>query len=380
MTTAPSRPVHLDGTVRAAEPEVVWRRLAPELDRYGITRVADLTRLDHLDIPVAAAYRPASRTLSVSQGKGATLLLAKISAVLEAIELWHAEQPRDATWRATARDVHLPYPLSALPLRVPWHDALDRLEVDWTTGTGLLTGRTVPIPLDLVHRTAHRAPDIPHLFRATSTGLACGTTRDEAVLHALYEIAERDTLHRDHQAGHTARRLVDPRTVTAPHCCRLLEHLDAAHAFTEIALVPGPYRLPVAVAYLWTEDYPLLCAGAGCHTDPDIALSRAITEAAQSRLTCITGTRDDLPTDPVPAGGRRPATTGPLADWTTLTRGFPPHRGHFADEAQDVAARIAAVTGHEPVRVDLDTAADPHAAVHVIAPGTRTRTTRAITR
>ena len=34
--------------------------------------------------------------------------------------------------------------------------------------------------------------------------------------------------------------------------------------------------------------------GAGCHPDRGIALSRALTEAAQTRLTYVVGSRDDL--------------------------------------------------------------------------------------
>jgi ribosomal protein S12 methylthiotransferase accessory factor len=34
--------------------------------------------------------------------------------------------------------------------------------------------------------------------------------------------------------------------------------------------------------------------GQGCHVDPAVALSRALTEAAQARLTVISGARDDL--------------------------------------------------------------------------------------
>ncbi|MCL6649199.1 MAG: YcaO-like family protein [Chloroflexi bacterium] len=39
---------------------------------------------------------------------------------------------------------------------------------------------------------------------------------------------------------------------------------------------------------------PLLGAGQGCHARREIALLRALTEATQSRLTVIAGTRDDL--------------------------------------------------------------------------------------
>jgi ribosomal protein S12 methylthiotransferase accessory factor YcaO len=37
-----------------------------------------------------------------------------------------------------------------------------------------------------------------------------------------------------------------------------------------------------------------LARGAGCHLDPTLALSRALCEAAQTRLTRIAGTRDDI--------------------------------------------------------------------------------------
>lgn len=78
---------------RARTPEQTWQVLEPELERLGITRVARLTDLDYLGIPVWTAIRPHSHTLVTSQGKGANDELAKISAVLEAAELWHAEQP-----------------------------------------------------------------------------------------------------------------------------------------------------------------------------------------------------------------------------------------------------------------------------------------------
>jgi YcaO-like protein with predicted kinase domain len=50
-----------------------------------------VTGLDRIGIPVALATRPNSRSVAVSQGKGLTLAAAKVSALMEAIELWHAE-------------------------------------------------------------------------------------------------------------------------------------------------------------------------------------------------------------------------------------------------------------------------------------------------
>ena len=61
--------------------------------RLGITRLANLTGLDCIGYPVVAAIRPSSRNLSVHFGKGPTIALAKLSAVMEAAELHYSERP-----------------------------------------------------------------------------------------------------------------------------------------------------------------------------------------------------------------------------------------------------------------------------------------------
>ena len=47
----------------------------------GITRLADVTGLDNIGIPVFQAIRPNARSLSVSQGKGVSLEAAQASAL-----------------------------------------------------------------------------------------------------------------------------------------------------------------------------------------------------------------------------------------------------------------------------------------------------------
>ena len=80
-----------DGSHRVCPPEETWERIAPLLPQAGITRLADVTRLDVVGLPVWQAVRPGSRNLSVSQGKGTTPAAARVSAAMESLELWHAE-------------------------------------------------------------------------------------------------------------------------------------------------------------------------------------------------------------------------------------------------------------------------------------------------
>ncbi|WP_331723711.1 MULTISPECIES: YcaO-like family protein [unclassified Streptomyces] len=377
----------LDGTVRARSPEETWAVLKPLLRRYGITRVARLTGLDHLGLPVWTAIRPAAKTLVATQGKGATDLLAKTSAVMEAIELWHVEQPRTVELRAAAADIDLPYPLAALPVKVSGEalTGAEKVQLEWMYGTGLISGRQVPVPLGLVRRHGCRPLWEPDLFRATSTGLACGTTRPEALLHALYEVVERDALFADEIKGGTHRQLIDPASVDDPYCRTLLDRLRQAGVAVEIAAVDNAYAVPVCLAFVWCEDYPAaVFAGSGCHGTPHIALSRAITEAVQSRLTSIAGTRDDLPShhDATTGPPRFTSSPGPHMPWPAWAADAAPLRfaASFPKQSARVARRIHQVTGHEPIRLILSAADDRVAAVKVICPGARSRIRKAVPR
>ncbi|MFJ3176063.1 YcaO-like family protein [Streptomyces roseus] len=377
-------PVVLAGTVRARTAEQTWAAVAGHLPDFGITRVADLTGLDVIGLPVWTAVRPASKTLSTSQGKGATPLLAKLSAVMEAIELWHAEQPLPAVAVGPAAEVAPHCPVTALPLTASFTaDALARVVCEWTAGTTLVSGEQTLLPLDLVRRRGQRPAWTPDVWRATSTGLACGNTREEALLHALFEVAERDVLFRDGQEYGRLRTLIDPGTVDDPHGREVIDRLRAAGMALEMSLVDGPYGLPVALAYLWSEDYPVVFAGGGCHSVPGIALTRALTEAAQSRLAAIAGTRDDLPTAP-PAFDTLscppPQAAGRLAPWPEAAARFRPHGGGFADQVRAVARRLESVTGHQPVALDLSGPHCPVHAVQVLCPGTRSRIRRSMPR
>ncbi|WP_331725130.1 YcaO-like family protein (plasmid) [Streptomyces phaeochromogenes] len=373
------RKAYFDGTHRTRHPDETWEAIRPLLMAYGITRVADVTGLDDLGIPVTMAVRPLARTLSVAQGKGATLAAARVSGAMEAIEAWHGERAvPTAEVRAPADGLglDLPYPVTALESH-PGSLVTSRTVLDWITARSALDGEPTLVPAACVQlgREAHDRWRL-HLPSASTNGLASGNTRAEAVVHALAELIERDTISAlADGSGHG--RLIDPGTVEDKHCAALIDRVRAAGAWLELWHLPNRFEVPVITCYLWREDQPaLLVSGSGAHLDPHVALSRAITEAAQSRLTQITGSREDIhPAAYRPAvhHGPKPAAS-PGAPWAEVTAehttGFATDEG----EAEHLAARISAVTGHSPLVVDLTHG--PHqrrefAVVKVLAPALR---------
>lgn len=292
-------PIRLaDGTLRAASLAATWRRFAPAARHAGITRLAELTGLDTIGIPVFAAIRPMGRSLSTQQGKGATALAAKISALMESLETWSAEHLAlpvvRASWRALgdrAVDVR------ALPRRPGRLDRDARWR--WVEGWDLVGDRPLLVPEQAVTLdTTFRAPPV---FDISSNGLASGNELVEAVAHGLCEVIERDAEAAWRRAGDDRRVVLD--SIPDPTCRALIDRITGAGARVFVWDLAGPAAGPgacaIGAAIMEDPREPAWRAlgfyqGFGAHWRPEIAIARALTEAAQTRLTYIAGARDDF--------------------------------------------------------------------------------------
>jgi YcaO-like protein with predicted kinase domain len=291
---------------RALCPEETQARMEPHLRRLGITRLADVTGLDRVGIPVWIAVRPNSRGLSVSQGKGLDEAAARVSALMESVEGWHAERPGVLTRLARERDLVEEGQAVAgshdLPRPRGVEARVDRV-LPWVCGRDLLTERPTWVPYELVHADA-TLPRVPGsgAFVLSTNGLASGNNAAEALLHGLCEVVERDATSLWMALG-PARRAgtaLDLASVDDATAGELLARVAAAALeVTAWDLTSDVGIATVRVTISERSDRMDLArvpaaSGVGCHPDRRVALCRAITEAAQSRLTAISGSRDDL--------------------------------------------------------------------------------------
>jgi len=283
------------GTHRVCSPEATLARIQPLLAPLGITRVADVTRLDNLGLPVIQAVRPNSRNLAVSQGKGITKALATVSALMEAIELWHAEEPILPTRREKidALEPSLPYALSDLNLS-PQQLLHAGLCLEWFPARILGSSAITYVPAEYVRLNFTVRPTwlLPG-FLASSNGLASGNILEEAIVHGLYEVIERDTLARARSGALQALR-IDPRTIDGSVSRPILEQFWRAGATVDVDGMVSSTGVACFEVQLSSPSYSTVIKGSGCHLDRDVALSRALTEAAQVRLSVIAGARDDI--------------------------------------------------------------------------------------
>jgi ribosomal protein S12 methylthiotransferase accessory factor len=293
------------GTHRCVSPEETLARVVPLMPVMGITRIANITGLDVLGVPGVMVCRPNSRSLSVAQGKGATLAAAKASGVMESIEFWHAERIDRPLVLGSMMDLRFTrrlVNLTRMPrLRVSTFD--DHHRMMWIEGQDLVSKSSVWVPYECVH-TDYRIP-LPTgsgCFAISSNGLASGNHVLEAIAHAVCEVIERDATSLWHAGGARARkaRRLRLESITDPPCRELLDGFARARVLTAVWDTTSDTGVPSFACEILDDEAHAgqsvgPSAGMGCHTSPAVALSRALTEAAQSRLTRIASSRDDVP-------------------------------------------------------------------------------------
>jgi ribosomal protein S12 methylthiotransferase accessory factor len=292
------------GTHRAIAPAETLRRVSGFFGQMGITRIANLTGLDRIGIPVVQVCRPNGRSLSVSQGKGLDLDAAKASGVMEAIELHHAEQIEQPLKLGSWRELGASHPMvrvEGLP-----RTSLSLFHQDqtllWIEGVDRVSGAPTWVPFETVHMNF--TPPLPTgsgCFAAGSNGLASGNHQLEAICHAICELIERDaqTLFRCESEEEREARRVDAETVVDADARTLLDAYERAGVSVSIWDVTSDLGVPVFRCCVADRDMnpfspSAILEGSGCHLVPEIALARALTEAAQARLTLIAGSRDDV--------------------------------------------------------------------------------------
>ena len=331
---------------RACSPEETFSRVSPLLPRYGVTRLARQTGLDHVGIPVWSAIRPNSLSLAVNQGKGIGDSDAKISAVMEALERAVAGEPEIPSRIASRAEIQ------AEGLATDSLDGLigrdqaeltDNEAIAWVEGYDLVGTRPVWVPREAVMLDRTMAT----CFWQSSDGLASGNTPLEATFHGLLERIERDAdvLWSLAKSRERAERCTDPAIFRDVVIDDLASKIRKAGLQLQLFDITSNIGIPCFQALIGPGNllerqnigYAEAANGSGCHPDPIRAVIRAITEAAQSRLTLVSGSRDDIPDETY----SRPLPKGLIEDFSF--RPSPSTRKPLQADGQSLPASLQAI-------------------------------------
>ncbi|HWH00065.1 MAG TPA: YcaO-like family protein [Pilimelia sp.] len=322
---------HGVGPHREFPVEETYRRIEPHIARVGISRIADITGLDRIGIPVYNAIAPHSNdVISVYNGKGATALDAKTSAIMEAVERYAAALPLRPVVIASYPEL-VAQGRRALDPRAHNIELYDRYHIDlplsWIESWDLLNDESVLVPQYLggYHTHFHEVPCYPI---STTNGIASGNSLEEATCHALCELIERDDWTMAEIVSNRFSRAIETGRLGLPPSPELARHFQEMHASVDLDSLPERAQryvrmfldagvsiqlknitsatgIPSVLAVVAEELGPTFSRshqGIGTHPDAEVAVVRAITEAAQSRVVDMQAMREDisLPDEDVP--------------------------------------------------------------------------------
>ena len=330
MSSSPTRK-----ELRQQTAELVNSLKRPELLKlFGISRVADITGLDKIGLPVYSCVRVLSDSVSIHAGKGLDQLMSRAGAIMEAIEFEVALKPKGAFKVARACEIK-PEERMALEDCFPVRNSTvnELVPLAWEEMTNIQNGTVKLVPSDLVWMSPRLTDQPLQYFQMGSNGLASGATLEDAILSGLYEVIERDawTLSNFLADNYGMMSMRSPLISLPARIEACVRKIEAAECRLHLFDITTDYEVPAfgAIIVDLSGNVAGTFGGYGCHLDAEIAAIRAITEAAQGRACYINGARDDLfrrqfilmkrmQQHKLDEMFNRLATTNPLCEYRTL--------------------------------------------------------------
>ncbi len=293
---------YFKGTHRVIAPKKTIEINEDKLKTAGITRIADITDLDRIGLPVYTAIRPTAEYggVSVYGGKGISKDHAKASAMMEGFERYSAEkQDSDEIILSSVNEISAkgdyidPKSLN-LPKEFEKKDISD-IRLEWSIAHDLITDKDYYIPTNAIYHPYTHDNNIESLFKSNTNGLASGNILEEAILHGIFEVIERDAWS-IFELTHKNYSQIDLDTIESETINETIEKFTSNGINIKLMDFTADIDVPTIAASAddtVTRDAGLLTLGIGTHLDPEVAILRALTEVAQSRATQINGARED---------------------------------------------------------------------------------------
>lgn len=264
-----------------------------------MTRLANITELDAVGLPVYSATCPQTDegSITVFGGKGISQAEASISAMMELIERVSASARDQKMVYGTFEDLSYLFGDQVLnPHQLITHQRPTPIEVvplSWTWVFNLGSNMPMLVPATAIFHPFYDKSG--PLFLNNSVGLAAGSSLLEAVISAIYEVIEQDAVSL--AMASNIFTSVPVETIDSPLCSCLIADLQRENIHISIKEITTDIGVPCFVTCGDDQNKInsyYLNGGFGCHIDREIALTRSIVELIQTRATIISGAREDI--------------------------------------------------------------------------------------
>ena len=297
----------IKGTYRVKDPVDTYDSNEEKLRTAGITRITEITHLDRVKIPVFSSIRPTAQSggVSVYAGKGATVEQARASAMMEGFERYSAEKQdidQEKISISAYNEIKNDSVLNPRDLLLPKsfeNQNIEMQKLEWIEAEEIISESPILVPANAVFHpyipNREIKPSAMAMFKGNTNGLASGNVIEEAVLHGIFEVVERDAWS-IFELTKRNKKQIDLDTIENDTVRELVEKFTSQGIKIKLMDITADLKIPTIVASAddtVLKDAALLTLGVGTHLNPEIAAIRALSEVAQSRATQIHGTRED---------------------------------------------------------------------------------------
>ena len=302
-----------DGGHRTADPQAAYERYQHLIDPYlgffknmvrsdgGYNENIYTYRMQYCRTVFGKGPKELMRMdFGYSFGKGMSSWQSKASCLFESIERYSGQwresiqtikgSYKEVAYKAVHPGQLLQFSKQQYSSRKSWnetsppaftvYDLFDESrEINWVEAYSITKKRPVYIPSN--YGFYQNSKEGESFAYADSNGCSAGLTIEEAILQGLYEVIERDALAL--ALGHCAPLIpVNSSTVKNTYFAKIDALLSARNRSLNVFRVPSESGIPVylALSVCQHNKRPVL-TGYGCHLDPILASSRAVTELVQ---------------------------------------------------------------------------------------------------
>ena len=293
---------YFKGTHRIIPPNETIKNNEEKCKIAGITRITEITHLDRIGLPVFSAIRPTSQdgAISIYGGKGISSEHAKASAMMEGFERYSAEKQCENLVTGTVSEISSKgNTIDVESLNLPKDFKKENIELfnlEWNICHDLISGDDYYVPSNAIyHPYVLEDNSCQSLFKSNTNGLASGNSLEEAILHGMFEVIERDAWS-IFELTHKNYKQIDLDSIESETVNDALSKFSENDIKIKLMDFTADVNIPTIAASAddtLLKDAGLLTLGIGTHLDPEVAVLRALTEVAQSRATQIHGARED---------------------------------------------------------------------------------------
>ncbi|MCT4534762.1 YcaO-like family protein [Halodesulfovibrio sp.] len=297
--------MYTTGTIRTRHPRNTLAKITPHMPALGVACCQNITHIDRLDIPVFVAATPLNSIIQNAWGKGCTTDAAQTAALMEAVErsAIGKKHPyeRIASYQELQNEGNSILAATEFPTSHQGVYHSKKRQLPWIPMYDFLQHTTSWVPASSAYYTQ------PMLAAFTTIGLSSGNSPEEAMLHGIFEIIERHAICSMFTNGkltlaECGGRRIPLTEVMTSTVADTLNKLYAASIDTTLLSIPCPVE---SISVYWTVLYDAktphphiaVSMGYGAHTSPEIAILRAITAAAQSRVRFLHGSNENMMKD-----------------------------------------------------------------------------------